>query len=651
MRESQLLYTQWNVDGNGKKVSLPIQNESYRVVNDKILLNQIPDELFKVVITGMDEIRKDKSINLSTQYKVDYDNGLVYFHQSKEGSFITISMYYGRGMVYIDKSRIATETNGLDVTQTLADIIEAGAAIIPDLVEFANGLNNISNIKGKPIDITGLSDNNTLRFDAIQDKWVVVAQNIDRTPPSGVSFFNAVAGTSKVDLSWGNPSNIDFAGVKILRQTGTYPTSVTDGTVVYTGANTSYSDTTVINNTTYYYRIFTFDTNNNYNTTLTNQQVMSTPITTYIYGVKIDTTNSNSSTALVYTDDAVGLSAASGGDGTFSYGGWIDKFPFNLIKPCMYKDGVVNYYLKPDDYSKKSDNSLAVTGGGDGDVMIEFPKIYWYIYKSGTDLYVKISNIKIDSNYKPLAHMRGSTEYDKCYIGAYLGWYDGTSKLRSLTGKPPTTAQTIGAFRTQAKANGSKYDQIAYYQLLMLQVLYIIMFKNLNAQAALGKGYTNLSNSTITNTGSKNTAGMFWGNNNDTSGSNVKFCGIEDFYGNVTPWVDGFYYNASRNILIANQSFVDNASGYSNFGSGGTADASGYISDVIGNTECGFFMKGNTGSATTYYADHSTLIADRIPVFGGNYSATDSTGPFRLQVNYTTSGAYNGIGARLMALG
>ena len=122
----------------------------------------------------------------------------------------------------------------------------------------------------------------------------------DFTPPPPVTNFTATEGNAQVVLNWTNPIDTDFVGLKILRQTGAYPTSVTDGTVVYAGANVSYTDTTVTNGTTYYYRAFAYDWDNNYNITTTGQEATATPLLAFnVYGVKIDTTNSNP--CLLYT--------------------------------------------------------------------------------------------------------------------------------------------------------------------------------------------------------------------------------------------------------------------------------------------------------------------------------------------------------------
>ena len=86
----------------------------------------------------------------------------------------------------------------------------------------------------------------------------------DTTPPADVSGFTAMAGDEQISLSWTNPTDADFAGVKILRKTGSHPTTPTDGTVVYDGTGTSTTDTGLTNGTTYYYTAFSYDGVPNY---------------------------------------------------------------------------------------------------------------------------------------------------------------------------------------------------------------------------------------------------------------------------------------------------------------------------------------------------------------------------------------------------
>ena len=127
----------------------------------------------------------------------------------------------------------------------------------------------------------------------------------------------------------------------------------------------------------------------------------------------------------------------------------------------------------------------------------------------------------------------------------------------------------------------------------------------------------------------------------------MKFCGIEHFYGNYFYWIDGFFCDASRNILIANQNFNDTGSGYTNYGQGAAVNLGGYISDIQGGTETGFVMKGNTGSTTTYYSDYGALMAGYLTRFGADWNNGSNGGAFYLQAIDSAAAANSNLTSRV----
>ena len=71
-----------------------------------------------------------------------------------------------------------------------------------------------------------------------------------------------------------------------------------------------------------------------------------------IYGWHVNPDISDSSNAVTYLKDAIGMTPASMGSTTFDYGSWENAF--FMPKPCMLKaNGKVDYYLDPNDYTKK----------------------------------------------------------------------------------------------------------------------------------------------------------------------------------------------------------------------------------------------------------------------------------------------------------
>jgi len=86
----------------------------------------------------------------------------------------------------------------------------------------------------------------------------------DTIPPGEVTALTALEDDAAVALSWSNPADPDFVGVRIRRDTGSAPTGPNDGTQVFEGAGTAFNDTGLTNGTTYYYSAFAFDGVPNY---------------------------------------------------------------------------------------------------------------------------------------------------------------------------------------------------------------------------------------------------------------------------------------------------------------------------------------------------------------------------------------------------
>lgn len=359
-----------------------------------------------------------------------------------------------------------------------------------------------------------------------------------------------------------------------------------------------------------------------------------------VYGVSIDLTNSNPETAVTYTDDAVGMTAGSAD--------WYTNPIFKKIKPCLFKDGAVVGYLNPENFAQFEDGSPAdITSGDAGDVMIEIPKTGYKISKVDNTLTVQITDAANKDGFSYMAHTRENEgDRDKLYIGAFLGSV-ASGKLRSLSGKQPTNNTTIGDFRTSAQANGDGYDQFAFYPMTLLQCLYLIKYKNLNSQAALGMGYVNSDDYMPKDTGATLDKGMDFGSSD--AYTQMKFLGIEDFWGNLYQWIDGLVASGDGNALVATTGFNDDGNGYTDKGFVSQGNG-GYLKAPQGTNDLGFMFHTGGGSSTTYFSDYAYFYAGCVPCFGGCFDGDAVAGAFRLSVDYDASGAYDGIGARLMFL-
>lgn len=354
--------------------------------------------------------------------------------------------------------------------------------------------------------------------------------------------------------------------------------------------------------------------------------------------VVIDLTDSNPDTCCSYADDAVGMEAKSSA--------WDEFFGHY---PVLFANGAEVVKLDPNNYAQDiNGNTVDITSGNAGDVMVAFPRrgLRLNTSEDGNTLTISFTEAQDNSNFKYYAHQRGETGFNTFYMGAYDGYVDDSGKLRSLSGKTPTAEMTIGAFRTAAQANGSGYEQFCFFQLLYLQCMYIMKYKSLNGQTALGNGYVSSSNSAPLATGTLNTNGLDYGSTaNQTTA--MKFAGIENFWGNIWKWTDGCVTNSSRAILTTTTGFNDTGSSYEFITTEPTSNTQGYMITPQGTSEAGFIVKTKGGSNSTYFSDYAVCYASSVTYFGGNWINSLAAGPFYLRVDYQAAYADSRIGARL----
>ena len=107
-------------------------------------------------------------------------------------------------------------------------------------------------------------------------------------------------------------------------------------------------------------------------------------------------------------------------------------------KGCVANNGVINYYLDPNNWSKKITGEDSVLDGTDGTVRVHTPKFYG---KSGTNVqdsnkkWVRISTIKMDNTWIEIPEM---------LIDAYRSTVDTTT---SATPKAVSVVNTTAQFR------------------------------------------------------------------------------------------------------------------------------------------------------------------------------------------------------------
>lgn len=376
------------------------------------------------------------------------------------------------------------------------------------------------------------------------------------------------------------------------------------------------------------------------------------------YGFAIDQTDENPETSVTYTDEAVGMTPFQMDleTGVPSYGSWADAF--FMPKPCMLKfDGTVDYYLDPNDYTKKTDGSASDVENVDyeGNAMMEWPVIYVSRTMDGDTIFTKIASYQVDDTFECFSNHGMDGSIGKFYTPIYNGSLDANDRLRSLSGKTIMNNKEASEEMQYAQANGTGWNIELVSDRMVINDLLVLMGKNTNTQEVFGEGFT--TGGSLTNikpTGTLNDKGMFYGLS-DTS-TPVKVFGMENYWGQINRRIAGWTLNEHEHYIKMTYgqedgSTVDgfNIDGTGYVATGVTSNLSGYIAKMNAS-KYGMLIEGNTtATATTHYCDtgYTNNNGVRFACVGGGSAHGSACGAFRSDLRYTASRRYWYIGASL----
>lgn len=332
--------------------------------------------------------------------------------------------------------------------------------------------------------------------------------------------------------------------------------------------------------------------------------------------------------------------------GEFEPGSWTGHNAWFMPRPCMLKsDGTVDYYLDPDDYTKKEDGTPSdiASTSYDGNAMVEWGqggKKIWIKVVPGENTYegdVYICDKQLDEDFHAWSFYNNQGVlvehfYTPIYNGAVI-----SGKLRSISGQTPLASATAQQEIDYAKANNPGTDVLWYTETysdrFTINALLLLMARTTDTQTAYGNGniyYNNDTGSSIIKSGTMNGKGMFWGSNSTTAHIGVKVFGMENWWGNQWRRIAGYINDKGTQKIKMTYGTQDGstAQGYNITGNGyitvanSTPDGTsgGYTSKMIFHVIGGMIPKTASGSETTHYTDGNWFNNSQVDyaLVGGN---------------------------------
>ena len=448
----------------------------------------------------------------------------------------------------------------------------------------------------------------------------------------------ASKGNTIAKLTWTDPNDISYEGVTlakwggtiVVQKVGSAPTSKDDGTIVFTETTRNQHKAkpltigNLTNGTTYYFGIFPYTDTRVYNYDAS-QVISVTPRGYTLYGMHINGSESNPANMITYLSDCANAgfthtAKMNFSTGKFDWGDWANAF--FIPKSCMLKyNGTVDYYLNENDETKKVDGTASDVGNASygGNAMMEWGQLWWKLVPdangNGTNFY--IADAQVDDTYHAYNNVDCNGKINKHF---YTPKYFGSKingKLRSISGVSNSVSKTAQQEIDLAKANNQNTNNPIWYtevyaDRLLINLLLVMMAKNMNTQAVYGMGRGSVPGSVleeaINNSGTMNGKGMFWGSQNQTDG--VKVFGMENWWGNLNRRTAGYIKisNVIYTKLTYDTSDGSTVKGYNLTGDGYVRQGSiggsksVYISAMT-YTSTAIVPKTTNGSDTTYYAD------------------------------------------------
>lgn len=365
----------------------------------------------------------------------------------------------------------------------------------------------------------------------------------------------------------------------------------------------------------------------------------------------------------------------------------------SLMRRCVVNNtGDVVYYLGANDSTKKEDGTSAVLNGNDGQVMVEVPEHYRKTTLNAAQGYmdIEISLFPFDGAFLVPRYLvsayEAALDRDNNILSSVVntttryrggnntaGW-DAT--YRSLLGMPATSI-SLTNFRTYGKNRGTGWGCYDWNMHCDIFWLFAIEYATLDSQktfnenltaegyhqGGLGAGVSNISSTPWSNYNSSNpfvpcgftnslgnktgvktltfTQEQAEAYGSDFSTSVPSYRGIENPFGHIWKWCDGFL---GRGDGTKQEYFVSRERGqyasalndsYKKVGD--SAGANGYLKAIIGSNQSmvqddrnygDILARDVTGSSSTYFRDYTYEAHGNGTIYGSYVGGSAGLGAY-----------------------
>ena len=394
------------------------------------------------------------------------------------------------------------------------------------------------------------------------------------------------------------------------------------------------------------------------------------PADVWTYAVDIDESVSDPTNACTYPAGYTNSNwtpCSNDSSGTFTFNQWATAELIKDIQPVV-NINTLFYPVEDKGYSKLNEDNW---DDADYDFFTEIPAFFYSVSKSGTKISVRASN-KTFSGACQYAFLGadGTTVRPNTHIGCF--YYSGdTNYAYSRPGSTPKVNMALNQYYVGASNRGSEFDCMSFQQYLVLQILFLLMFKTRDSQGKFSRGYVDGHSDVTPNE-------LFTYNNDfGMAGKagvdgHMAFFWVHDLWGNMYQYVASIFTRAGSSREIYQNlgsmskrsawyptSAWNSTSNYATQAGVGTStgstlwSSSGYFTKACGTNGAGFLpdTASGSGSSSTYWPDYGYVYVYSSRAYflnvGGRYNDGDLAGLFFGNINVASTTSYSYYGSRL----
>jgi hypothetical protein len=364
------------------------------------------------------------------------------------------------------------------------------------------------------------------------------------------------------------------------------------------------------------------------------------------------------------------------------------------MKRCVVNDDLsINYFLDPNDSTKKANGEAADLSGADGQVMVNVPEHWHKFEKIGDVMYWWIApTVKTGTGwvYFPGGYFSAyeGQKYDAATStiigGAATGTWDAANdKLCSVSGVLPYTDEKRSEYRAIAANRGTGWHQQDNKIYAAVARLFIIEYASFDTQGKISDGVANadsadwsayngysplhvagLTNSLGNNSGEVSLViPAFVGGTADLNTQVMSYRGIENWYGHIWKWLDGINIfhdgtgdGESKLYLCSDPANYADDTAINYELAGYLPKASGYYGFFLAIADGFFPDSADTGSSSVgitdyYYSGYDAEAANwRVAALGGAANGGVRAGAFGVNSYSSSASDLSHFGGRLCAI-